>query len=86
MHPLGRTNAENVICVKLLPLFTLDLRPRPLQGKSTLLNALLGEERALTGPEPGLTRDAVRAAWAWGEQAVELVDTAGWIGAGRTEG
>jgi GTP-binding protein len=50
---------------------------RPNAGKSTLLNRLLGEERMLTGPEPGLTRDAVavRIADALGE--IELVDTAG---------
>ncbi|EFJ52006.1 hypothetical protein VOLCADRAFT_56252, partial [Volvox carteri f. nagariensis] len=56
----------------------------PNAGKSTLLNRLLGEERALTGPEPGLTRDAVRAMWMYGNQPVELIDTAGWIGVGRT--
>ena len=58
--------------------------PASLQGKSTLLNALLGEQRAVTGPEPGLTRDSVRAAWTYGDTAVELVDTAGWVGLGRT--
>ncbi|KAG2450086.1 hypothetical protein HYH02_000190 [Chlamydomonas schloesseri] len=56
----------------------------PNAGKSTLLNALLGEQRAVTGPEPGLTRDSVRAAWTYGDTAVELVDTAGWVGLGRT--
>ncbi|GFR41196.1 hypothetical protein Agub_g1866, partial [Astrephomene gubernaculifera] len=56
----------------------------PNAGKSTLLNRLLGEERSLTGPEPGLTRDAVRASWMYGSQPVELVDTAGWIGVGDT--
>ncbi|GLC35718.1 hypothetical protein PLESTB_000487100 [Pleodorina starrii] len=55
----------------------------PNAGKSTLLNRLVGEERSLTGPEPGLTRDAVRAAWTYGKQPVELIDTAGWIGVGR---
>ena len=53
--------------------------PRRLQGKSTLLNTLVGEERCLTGPEPGLTRDAIRVRVAWEGQPVELVDTAGWI-------
>jgi predicted GTPase len=52
----------------------------PNAGKSTLLNALLGRERALTGPEPGLTRDAPRAWLAWrGGLRVELTDTAGWV-------
>lgn len=51
---------------------------RPNAGKSTLLNALLGEERMITGPEPGLTRDAVAVEWideTGGK--VRLVDTAG---------
>ncbi|KAG2495740.1 hypothetical protein HYH03_006338 [Edaphochlamys debaryana] len=56
----------------------------PNAGKSTLLNTLLGEERALTGPEPGLTRDAVAAAWVHGGRRVELIDTAGWIAQNRT--
>lgn len=50
---------------------------RPNVGKSSLVNALLKSERLLTGPEPGLTRDAVRIAWEWQGRAIELVDTAG---------
>ena len=50
---------------------------RPNAGKSTLLNALLGEERMITGPEPGLTRDAVAVEWRDAEGRVRLVDTAG---------
>lgn len=50
---------------------------RPNVGKSSLVNRLLREERVLTGPEPGLTRDSVRIAWSWGERRIELVDTAG---------
>ncbi|MBV8615356.1 MAG: ribosome biogenesis GTPase Der [Acetobacteraceae bacterium] len=51
---------------------------RPNAGKSTLLNRLLGEERMLTGPEPGLTRDAVAVTLTDTEgRRVELVDTAG---------
>ena len=42
---------------------------RPNSGKSTLVNALLGEERMLTGPEPGLTRDAVATDFVWGGRA-----------------
>jgi GTP-binding protein len=50
---------------------------RPNAGKSTLLNRLVGEERMLTGPEPGLTRDAVSVRLDDPEGPVELVDTAG---------
>ena len=50
---------------------------RPNVGKSTIANRLLGEERLLTGPEAGLTRDAVTVAWEWKGRAMRLVDTAG---------
>ncbi len=50
---------------------------RPNAGKSTLLNRLLGEERMITGPEPGLTRDAVASMLADDVGPIELVDTAG---------
>jgi small GTP-binding protein len=48
-------------------------------GKSTLTNRLLEEERCLTGPEPGLTRDAIKTLIDFEGRAVELVDTAGWV-------
>ena len=50
---------------------------RPNTGKSTLLNRLVGEQRVITGPEPGLTRDAIAVRLADGEGPIELVDTAG---------
>ncbi|MDB5366978.1 MAG: ribosome biosis GTPase Der [Rhodospirillales bacterium] len=50
---------------------------RPNAGKSTLLNALLGDERALTGPEPGLTRDSIHVEWMYKDRPIRLVDTAG---------
>jgi GTP-binding protein len=50
---------------------------RPNSGKSTLVNTLLGEERMITGPEPGLTRDAVATDFLWGGRPVRLFDTAG---------
>jgi GTP-binding protein len=51
---------------------------RPNAGKSTLLNRLLGEERMITGPEPGLTRDAVASLLVDDQgRRIELVDTAG---------
>ncbi len=50
---------------------------RPNAGKSTLLNRLLGQERMITGPEPGLTRDAVSVQLSDAHGPIELVDTAG---------
>ncbi len=56
---------------------------RPNAGKSTLINKLLGEDRLLTGPEAGITRDSIAVDWTWtdpdsGEaRAVRLIDTAG---------
>ncbi len=50
---------------------------RPNAGKSTLINRLVGEDRLLTGPEPGITRDAIPVDWAWEGRRVRLVDTAG---------
>jgi GTP-binding protein len=50
---------------------------RPNAGKSTLVNALLGEDRMITGPEPGLTRDTVASDFTWQGRAIKLFDTAG---------
>jgi GTP-binding protein len=50
---------------------------RPNVGKSTLVNRLLGEERLLTGPEPGITRDAIAVEWSHRGRRVKLIDTAG---------
>jgi len=50
---------------------------RPNAGKSTLANALLGEDRLLTGPEAGITRDAISVDWEWKGRKFRLVDTAG---------
>lgn len=55
----------------------LALVGRPNVGKSSLFNQLLGEERSLTGPEAGLTRDAITAPWRIEEREVLLHDTAG---------
>ena len=59
---------------------------RPNAGKSTLLNRLLGEERMITGPEPGLTRDAVAVRLRDEKGPVELVDTAGLRRKARVDG
>lgn len=50
---------------------------RPNAGKSTLVNRLIGEDRMLTGPEAGITRDAIPVDWEWDGRKVRLVDTAG---------
>jgi GTP-binding protein len=50
---------------------------RPNAGKSTLVNALLGADRMLTGPEAGITRDAIAVDWQWDGHAFRLIDTAG---------
>ena len=50
---------------------------RPNAGKSTLVNRMIGEDRMLTGPEAGITRDAIPVDWEWDGRPVRLVDTAG---------
>lgn len=54
---------------------------RPNAGKSTLVNRLIGEERMLTGPEAGITRDAISIEWRWRapdrEWPIKVFDTAG---------
>jgi len=50
---------------------------RPNVGKSTLINRLVGEDRLLTGPEAGITRDAIAVSWTYRGRAIRLVDTAG---------
>ena len=50
---------------------------RPNVGKSTLVNALLGEERMITGPEAGITRDAIASELAWDGRLLRVFDTAG---------
>jgi GTP-binding protein len=50
---------------------------RPNSGKSTLINRIIEEERLLTGPEAGITRDAIAIDWHWKGRPVRIVDTAG---------
>jgi GTP-binding protein len=55
---------------------------RPNAGKSTLVNRMLGEDRMITGPEAGITRDSISVDWEWlgspmGPRKVRLIDTAG---------
>jgi len=50
---------------------------RPNAGKSTLINQLIGEERLLTGPEAGITRDSISVEWSYRGRPIKLYDTAG---------
>ncbi|TCL09109.1 GTP-binding protein [Shimia isoporae] len=50
---------------------------RPNAGKSTLINKIIGEDRLLTGPEAGITRDAISLRTEWGETPMRIFDTAG---------
>ncbi len=50
---------------------------RPNAGKSTLVNRMIGQERMITGPEAGITRDSISLEWEWKGRPVRLVDTAG---------
>ena len=59
---------------------------RPNVGKSTLVNALLGEERMITGPEAGITRDAIASEIDWKGRPLRLFDTAGLRKKARVEG
>lgn len=50
---------------------------RPNAGKSTLINRFLGEDRLLTGPEAGITRDSISVEWDWKGRRIKMFDTAG---------
>jgi GTP-binding protein len=50
---------------------------RPNGGKSTLINRFLGEDRLLTGPEAGITRDSISVEWDWRGRTIKMFDTAG---------
>ena len=50
---------------------------QPNAGKSTLVNTMVGSDRMLTGPEAGITRDAISVDWSWKGKPIKLWDTAG---------
>ncbi len=68
--------AEDIDALKKKPI-QIAIVGRPNVGKSTLVNALLNDERMLTGPEAGLTRDAITSHLEWKDWKINLVDTAG---------
>jgi len=78
----GRDDDVEPIDAKVLPAtpprpIRVAIVGRPNAGKSTLVNALLGEDRMITGPEPGLTRDSVASEFTYKGQSILLFDTAG---------
>ena len=71
--PSGKEKEET----KLEKPLQLAILGRQNVGKSTLVNALLQQERVITGATPGVTRDAIAVEWSWNGRPVQLVDTAG---------
>ena len=77
---------ENTAEVQGLKPLQLAVVGRPNVGKSTLVNRLIGQERLLTGPEAGITRDAIAIEWIWRGKPVRLIDTAGLRRKAKVEG
>jgi GTP-binding protein len=86
LHDRLETAAESVLAEGIAQAEAAEADDRPIRvaiigrpnaGKSTLFNRLAGEDRAITGPEPGLTRDSIAIDLSWGDQAIKLYDTAG---------
>ena len=73
---IGFGDEEDIEEVENLPI-KVAIIGRPNAGKSTLLNALIGEERTMTGPEAGITRDSISVNWQYDGRDFCLVDTAG---------
>jgi GTP-binding protein len=82
MIPEARGEKEEVVARPL----RIAVVGRPNVGKSTLVNAILGEERMITGPEAGITRDAIAVELEWQGRALRLFDTAGLRRKMRVEG
>ena len=68
---------DNFFVEKDSEILHLAIVGRPNVGKSTLINALLGQNRVLTGPEAGITRDSIQIEWQWKKKTLHLFDTAG---------
>lgn len=68
---------DNFSVEKESEILRLAIVGRPNVGKSTLINALLGQNRVLTGPEAGITRDSIQIEWQWKKKTLYLFDTAG---------
>ncbi len=73
----GEVTAAGEVYAKRSQPIRVAIVGRPNVGKSTLVNALLAEERMITGPEPGLTRDTISSELVWNDRKFLLFDTAG---------
>jgi GTP-binding protein len=71
-----KSAAEDAVAKPVRPI-NIAIIGRPNAGKSTLVNALIGEDRLLVGPEAGITRDSIAIDWEWRGKKYRLVDTAG---------
>ena len=71
------SDSNNSSVGKETEILRLAIVGRPNVGKSTLINALLGQNRVLTGPEAGITRDSIQIEWQWKKKTLHLFDTAG---------
>jgi GTP-binding protein len=79
---LSEPDGENTALQKIQDPFETDkiqivIAGRPNAGKSTFINALLGDERLLTGPEAGITRESISIEWDYKDTPLKLIDTAG---------
>src|SRR5262249_54498053 len=77
LRPFGADQAGDAPPIDHARPLQLAIVGRPNVGKSTLANRLIGEDRLLTGPEAGITRDAIAVEWMWDGRPIRLVDTAG---------
>ncbi|HUB95457.1 MAG TPA: ribosome biogenesis GTPase Der [Stellaceae bacterium] len=77
LAPLGDVQSDEEAARDSARPLQLAIVGRPNVGKSTLVNRLLGAERMLTGPEPGITRDAIATPMRWHGRPVRVIDTAG---------
>lgn len=72
----GKDEEEETVYDETKPL-RVAIVGRPNAGKSTLINRFLGEDRLLTGPEAGITRDSISVEWDWRGRTIKMFDTAG---------
>ena len=84
LEPFSR--GSDAVAAERAEVLQLAIVGRPNVGKSTLVNRLIGADRLLTGPEAGITRDAIAVDWVWQGRRLRLVDTAGMRRKPRVEG